>query len=51
MKRREFFLKLSPASASAVALWQPARADRFFQPGLIPKPVVVREAVWKPVRS
>ena len=26
-------------------------ADRFFKLGLIPKPVVVRNAVWKPVQS
>jgi sulfonate transport system substrate-binding protein len=26
-------------------------ADRFFRLGLIPKPVVVRDAVWKPVQS
>src|ERR1700733_5094081 len=26
-------------------------ADRFFKLGLIPKPVVVRDAVWKPVQS
>jgi sulfonate transport system substrate-binding protein len=26
-------------------------ADRFFKLGLIPKPVVVREAVWKPVQT
>ena len=26
-------------------------ADRFFKLGLIPKPVVVRDAVWKPVQT
>ena len=26
-------------------------ADRFFKLGLIPKPVVVRDAVWKPVQA
>jgi sulfonate transport system substrate-binding protein len=26
-------------------------ADRFFKLGLIPKPVVVREAIWKPVQT
>ena len=26
-------------------------ADRFFKLGLIPKPIVVRDAVWKPVQS
>jgi sulfonate transport system substrate-binding protein len=26
-------------------------ADRFFKLGLIPKPVVVRDAVWKPAQT
>ena len=26
-------------------------ADRFYKLGLIPKPIVVRDAVWKPVQS
>ncbi len=26
-------------------------ADRFFKLGLIPKPVAVRDAVWKPVQT
>jgi sulfonate transport system substrate-binding protein len=26
-------------------------ADRFFKLGLIPKPVAVRDALWKPVQS
>jgi sulfonate transport system substrate-binding protein len=26
-------------------------ADRFFKLGLIPKPIVVRDAVWKPVQT
>ena len=28
---------------------QQAVADRFFKLGLIPKPIVIRDAVWKPV--
>lgn len=30
---------------------QQAVADRFFKLGLIPKPIVVRDAVWKPVQT
>ena len=30
---------------------QQAVADRFFKLGLIPKPVVIRDAVWKPVQT
>ena len=26
-------------------------ADRFYKLGLIPKPVVVRDAVWRPVQA
>jgi len=26
-------------------------ADRFFKLGLIPKPIAVRDALWKPVQS
>jgi sulfonate transport system substrate-binding protein len=32
-------------------LTQQGVADRFFKLGLIPKPVVVRDAVWKPVQT
>lgn len=30
---------------------QQAVADRFFKLGLIPKPIVIRDAVWKPVQT
>jgi sulfonate transport system substrate-binding protein len=34
-----------------IIVTQQGVADRFFKLGLIPKPVVVRDAVWKPVQS
>jgi sulfonate transport system substrate-binding protein len=34
-----------------VIVTQQGVADRFFKLGLIPKPVVVRDAVWKPVQT
>jgi sulfonate transport system substrate-binding protein len=34
-----------------IILTQQGVADRFFKLGLIPKPVVVRDAVWKPVQT
>lgn len=53
MKRREI-LQLSFAAATAaddIVATQQGVADRFFKLGLIPKPVVVRDAVWKPVQT
>ncbi len=49
MRRREF-LKLSVGSAAVAAVSRQV-PDRFVRLGLIPKPVVVRDAVWKPVQS
>jgi sulfonate transport system substrate-binding protein len=34
-----------------IVVTQQGVADRFFRLGLIPKPVAVRDAVWKPVQS
>jgi sulfonate transport system substrate-binding protein len=34
-----------------IVVTQQGVADRFFRLGLIPKPVVVRDAVWKPVQT
>jgi sulfonate transport system substrate-binding protein len=34
-----------------IIVTQQGVADRFFKLGLIPRPVVVRDAVWKPVQS
>jgi sulfonate transport system substrate-binding protein len=34
-----------------IIVTQQGVADRFFKLGLIPKPVVVRDAVWKPVQT
>ena len=34
-----------------IVVTQQGVADRFFKLGLIPKPVVVRDAVWKPVQT
>jgi sulfonate transport system substrate-binding protein len=34
-----------------IILTQQGVADRFFKLGLIPRPVVVRDAVWKPVQT
>ena len=34
-----------------IVVTQQGVADRFFKLGLIPKPVVVRDAVWKPIAS
>jgi sulfonate transport system substrate-binding protein len=39
---------VGPITADIIATQQGV-ADRFFKLGLIPKPVVVRDAVWKPV--
>jgi sulfonate transport system substrate-binding protein len=41
---------VGPITADVIATQQGV-ADRFFKLGLIPKPVVVRDAVWKPVQS
>ena len=41
---------VGPVTEDIIATQQ-AVADRFFKLGLIPKPVVVREAVWKPVQT
>ncbi len=41
---------VGPVSEDVIATQQGV-ADRFFKLGLIPKPVVVRDAVWKPVQS
>jgi sulfonate transport system substrate-binding protein len=41
---------VGPLTDDVVATQQGV-ADRFFKLGLIPKPVVVRDAVWKPVAS
>jgi sulfonate transport system substrate-binding protein len=30
---------------------QQAVADRFYKLGLIPKPIAIRDAVWRPVQS
>ncbi len=30
---------------------QQAVADRFFKLGLIPRPIVIRDAVWKPTQT
>jgi sulfonate transport system substrate-binding protein len=41
---------VGPITEDIIATQQ-AVADRFFKLGLIPKPVVVRDAVWKPVQT
>jgi sulfonate transport system substrate-binding protein len=41
---------VGPVTEDIIATQQGV-ADRFFKLGLIPKPVVVRDAVWKPVQS
>jgi sulfonate transport system substrate-binding protein len=41
---------VGPITDDVVATQQGV-ADRFFKLGLIPKPVVVRDAVWKPVQT
>jgi sulfonate transport system substrate-binding protein len=41
---------VGPVTEDIIATQQ-AVADRFFKLGLIPKPVVVRDAVWKPVQT
>ena len=41
---------VGPVTDDIVATQQGV-ADRFFKLGLIPKPVVVRDAVWKPVQT
>jgi sulfonate transport system substrate-binding protein len=41
---------VGPITADIIATQQGV-ADRFFKLGLIPKPVVVRDAVWKPVQT
>jgi sulfonate transport system substrate-binding protein len=41
---------IGPVTDDIVATQQGV-ADRFFKLGLIPKPVVVRDAVWKPVQT
>jgi sulfonate transport system substrate-binding protein len=41
---------VGPITEDIVATQQGV-ADRFFRLGLIPKPVVVRDAVWKPVQT
>jgi sulfonate transport system substrate-binding protein len=41
---------VGPITDDIVATQQSV-ADRFFKLGLIPKPIVVRDAVWKPVQS
>ena len=41
---------VGPITEDIVATQQGV-ADRFFKLGLIPKPVVVRDAVWKPVQT
>jgi sulfonate transport system substrate-binding protein len=47
--RRSAFA-VGPVTDDIIATQQGV-ADRFFKLGLIPKPVVVRDAVWKPVQS
>jgi sulfonate transport system substrate-binding protein len=47
-KRSSF--AVGPITDDIVATQQGV-ADRFFKLGLIPKPVVVRDAVWKPVQT
>src|ERR1700682_2775950 len=39
------------AITDGIILTQQGVADRFFKLGLIPRPVVVRDAVWKPVQT
>ncbi len=41
---------IGPVTDDIVATQQ-AVADRFYKLGLIPKPIVVRDAVWRPVQS
>jgi sulfonate transport system substrate-binding protein len=41
---------VGPVTDDVIATQQGV-ADRFFKLGLIPRPVVVRDAVWKPVQS
>jgi sulfonate transport system substrate-binding protein len=41
---------VGPVTEDIIATQQGV-ADRFFKLGLIPRPVVVRDAVWKPVQS
>jgi sulfonate transport system substrate-binding protein len=41
---------VGPVTEDVIATQQGV-ADRFFKLGLIPRPVVVRDAVWKPVQS
>jgi sulfonate transport system substrate-binding protein len=41
---------VGPVTEDIIATQQGV-ADRFFKLGLIPKPVVVRDAVWKPVQT
>jgi sulfonate transport system substrate-binding protein len=41
---------IEPVTDDIVATQQ-AVADRFYKLGLIPKPIVVRDAVWRPVQS
>jgi sulfonate transport system substrate-binding protein len=41
---------VGPVTNDIVAIQQGV-ADRFYKLGLIPKPIVVRDAVWKPVQS
>jgi sulfonate transport system substrate-binding protein len=41
---------VGPVTDDIVAIQQGV-ADRFYKLGLIPKPIVVRDAVWKPVQS
>jgi sulfonate transport system substrate-binding protein len=47
-KRSSF--AVGPITTDIVATQQGV-ADRFFKLGLIPKPVAVRDALWKPVQS
>ena len=47
-KRSSF--AVGPITEDIIATQQGV-ADRFFKLGLIPKPVVVRDAVWKPVQT
>lgn len=47
--RRSAFA-VGPVTDDIIATQQGV-ADRFFKLGLIPRPVVVRDAVWKPVQS
>ena len=51
MKKYPNLLKECDVLTEDILATQQGVADRFFKLGLIPKQVVVRDAVWKPVQT